>query len=92
MLPCRHDGEVKKLIDYGRDDHPGDDPERAQIAWTVAVLDDCGECDELRIELTMEEVGRPGAGMVGHFAPVTVRRLRGALARALREIGEGVDS
>ena len=24
---------VKKLADYGNDDHPPDDPERAQLAW-----------------------------------------------------------
>ena len=79
---------VKKLADYGRDDHPADDPERAQIAWAVAVLDDCEGCDALRVELTVEEVGRPGAGLVGHLAPDTARRLRAALRTALREVGE----
>src|SRR3954469_18139167 len=33
--------DVKKLADYGQDDHPADDPERAQAAWVVAALDDC---------------------------------------------------
>jgi len=51
---------VKKLADHGRDDHPGDDPERAQVSWAVAAMDDCDECGEPRIELTVEEVGRPG--------------------------------
>jgi hypothetical protein len=82
---------MRKLSDYGRDDHPADDPERAQLAWTVALLDDCEECDGLRVELTVEEVGHPGAGLVGHLAPATVRRLRAALARALREMGEASD-
>lgn len=82
---------MRKLADYGRDDHPEDDPERAQLAWTVALLDDCDECDGLRVELTMEEVGQPGAGLVGHLAPATARRLRAALARALREMGEAAD-
>jgi hypothetical protein len=82
---------MRKLADYGRDDHPADDPERAQLAWTVALLDDCEECDGLRVELTVEEVGRPGAGLVGHLAPATARRLRSALARALREMGEPAD-
>jgi hypothetical protein len=82
---------MRKLADYGRDDHPADDPERAQLAWTVALLDDCEECDGLRVELTVEEVGRPGAGLVGHLAPATARRLRAALARALREMGEPAD-
>lgn len=79
---------MKKLADYGLDDHPGDDPERARLAWAVAVLDDCEECDEVRVELTLEEEGRPGAGHVGHFAAESARRLRAALATALREIGE----
>ena len=79
---------MKKLADHGFDDHPPDDPERAQLAWAVAVLDDCDECEDPRIELTVEEVGRPGTGLVGHLAPATARRLRTALATALREIGE----
>jgi hypothetical protein len=84
-------GVVKKLADYGRDDHPDDDPERQQAAWTVAVLDDCDGCSDVRVELTLEEVGRAGQGVVGHLAPATARRLRAALATALREIGEPLD-
>ena len=79
---------MKKLADYGRDDHPADDPERAQVAWAVAALDDCDGCDDPRIELTLEVVGQPGAGIVSHLAPDTARRLRAALRTALREIGE----
>jgi len=82
---------MKKLADHGFDDHPADDPERAQLAWAVAMLDDCDGCDGLRVELTVEEVGRPGTGLVGHLAPATARRLRAALATALREIGEPTD-
>jgi hypothetical protein len=82
---------MKKLADYGRDDHPDDDDERAQLAWAVVAMDDCDECGDVRIELTLEEAGRPGAGMVGHLAPATARRLRAALAAALRELGEPVD-
>jgi hypothetical protein len=79
---------VKKLADYGRDDHPADDSERAQAAWAVAAFDDCDECADLRVELTVEEVGRPGTGLVAHLAPATARQLRAALATALKEIGE----
>jgi hypothetical protein len=82
---------VKKLADYGRDDHPEEDPERAQVAWAVAALDDCDECGDLRVELTVEEVGRPGAGLVAHLAPATARQLRSALTLALREIGEDIE-
>jgi len=79
---------MKKLADYGVDDHPPDDPERAQVAWAVALLDDCEECGDVRVELTLEESGRPGAGLVAHLAPATALRLRAALATALRELGE----
>jgi hypothetical protein len=79
---------MKKLADYGLDDHPADDPDRSQVAWAVAALDDCDECGDLRIELTVEEAGKPGAGLVGHLAPDTARRLRAALALALKEMGE----
>ncbi len=82
---------MRKLADYGQDDHPAEDPERAQLAWAVALLDDCEECDGLRVELTLEEVGRPGTGLVGHLAPETARHLRAALARALQEMGEPAD-
>jgi hypothetical protein len=79
---------VKKLADYGADDHPPDDPERAQAAWAVALLDDCEECGDLRVELTLEEAGAAGRGVVAHLAPDTARRLRAALATALKEMGE----
>lgn len=79
---------MKKLTDYGRDDHPEDDPERAQQAWAVAILDDCEECGDLRVELTLEEVGKPGYGQVAHLAPDTARRLRAALSSALHDLGE----
>lgn len=82
---------MKKLADYGLDDHPAGDPERAQLAWAVAALDDCDECEDPRVELTVEEAGDPGAGLVGHLAPATARRLRAALATALKEMGEPVD-
>lgn len=79
---------MKRLADYGEDDHPMDDPERAKLAWAVAALDDCDECNDLRIELTVEEMDHPGAGLVAHLAPGTARRLRAALGTALREVGE----
>ena len=79
---------MKKLADYGTDDHPADDPERIPITWIVAALDDCDECADVRVELTVEEAGRHGAGLVGHFSPDSARRLRAALATALREMGE----
>jgi hypothetical protein len=82
---------MKKLADYGLDDHPADDPERARLAWAVAALDDCDGCGDLRVELTLEEEGDPGAGMVGHLSPASARRLRDALGTALKEMGEPLD-
>ena len=35
-----------------------------------------------------QEVGRAGLGLVAHLAPATARRLRVAIAAALKEIGE----
>jgi hypothetical protein len=40
------------------------------------------------VVLTLEEAGRAGEGVVAHLAPMNARRLRVALADALREIGE----
>ena len=80
---------MKKLIDYGRDDHPDDaDSDKAQAAWSVAILDDCDGCDDLRVELVLEEVGRPGYGQVAHLAPASARLLCTALVKALKELGE----
>ncbi len=58
------------------------------MSWIVAVLDDCDECNDIRVELTVEEVGGHGAGLVGHLSTASARRLRVALATALREVGE----
>jgi hypothetical protein len=85
------DGRVKKLADNGRDDHPADDPERTQVAWAVAAIDDCEACGGPRVELTIEEMGRPGTGIVGHLSPRSARQLRAALKTALRELGEQPD-
>jgi hypothetical protein len=43
------------------------------------------------VELTLEEAGAAGKGIVGHLAPATARRLRAALASALRDMGEPPD-
>jgi hypothetical protein len=82
---------MKKQIDYGRDDHPEDDSEREQQAWAIAILDDCEECDDVRIEFTLEEVGRPGYGQVAHLSVASARRIRAALGNALRELGQATD-
>jgi hypothetical protein len=81
---------MRRSIDDALDDHPPDDSERPPVSWAVALSDDCDACGdgELRVVLTLEESGRAGAGLVAHLGPETARRLRIALAAALREIGE----
>jgi hypothetical protein len=78
---------VKKSVDFDFDDHPPDD-ERPRTAWAVAAVDDCDGCDDLRIEVTLEEEGRPATGVTAHFSATSARRVRAAIASALREIGE----
>ena len=79
---------MRRSIDDAVDDHPGDDDERPPVSWAVALSDDCDACADLRVVVTMEEIGRAGEGLVAHLAPATARRLRVALAAALTEIGE----
>ena len=76
------------------DDYPmseGELPEGAEdatrVSWAVAISDDYDDA-EPRVVLTVEEVGRPGTGLVGHLTPDMARRLRVAIHDALREIGE----
>jgi hypothetical protein len=86
---------VRRAIDYHAlepDELPllgdGEDDERAApISWNVAVSDDYVD-GEARVVLTVEELGHAGYGHVAHLSPAMARRLRDALRRALREIGE----
>ena len=66
---------------------PGDDDEHQRVSWAVAISDDYDDA-EPRVVLTVEEVGRSGAGLVAHLPPAVARRLRVALRDALRELGE----
>jgi len=55
----------------------------------VQLTDDCDWCDnDLRVMLTLEDLGGAGLGVIAHLDPAGARRLRGALADALREVGE----
>ena len=78
---------MRRSIDDATDDHPPDE-DRGTASWMVGMADDCESCGDLRVVLTLEEVGRAGAGLVAHLAPDTARRLRAAVAAALRELGE----
>ena len=79
---------MKRSIDFAFDDHPDDDEDKAPVAWAVAAVDDCDACADLRVELTLEEAGANGTGVTAHLSPDTARRVRAALATALREVGE----
>ena len=59
----------------------------APVAWTVAVSDDYDDA-EPRVQLTVEPLGGAGDGLVAHLSAANARRLRTALADALKEIGE----
>ena len=67
---------------------PSDDAaDLAPVNWAVAICDDYDDAGP-RLQLTVEEVGAAGTGMVAHLDADRARRLRLALASALREIGE----
>lgn len=79
---------MRKSIDFAFDDHPSGDDERPRAYWAVAIIDDCDGCEDLRVELTVEEEGGSATGVTSHLSAGTARRLRASLAAALREIGE----
>jgi hypothetical protein len=77
------------------DDHPfdpmldptvADDPDLTPVSWAVAISDDYDDA-EARVVLTVDEIGRPGEGLVAHLLPAEARRIRMALRDALREVG-----
>jgi len=57
------------------------------VAWTISVSDDYDDA-EPRVQMTVERLGDAGNGLVAHLSPTNARRLRTALADALKEIGE----
>jgi hypothetical protein len=79
---------LRKSVDFAFDDHPAGDDERPRAYWAVAIIDDCDACEDLRVELTVEEEGGSATGVTSHLSAATARRLRASLAAALREIGE----
>ena len=79
---------MRRSIDDARDAHPDGDAEQPPSSWMVGLADDCEGCDDLRVVLTLEVVGGAGSGVVAHLDVDGARRLRGAVADALREVGE----
>ncbi len=81
---------MRRSIDdypFNEADLPEGADDAARLSWAVAISDDYDDA-EPRVVLTLEEVGRPGEGLVAHLGPDHVRRLRVALRDALREVGE----
>jgi hypothetical protein len=82
---------MRRTIDYLAPDVPplvdADGDELGNMSWVVAVSDDY-EDEQVRVVLTVEEVGRAGYGLSAHLDPDSARRLRAALRNALREVGE----
>ena len=81
---------MRRSIDdqpFSEGDLPPGADDATPLSWAVAISDDYDDA-EPRVVLTVEEVGRPGAGLVAHLSAGHARRLRRALHDALREIGE----
>jgi hypothetical protein len=79
---------VRRSIDDSSDAHPADE-DKPTVSWMVQLLDDCDACEnDIRVQVTLEPKGAAGTGVVAHLDADGARRLRGALADALREVGE----
>ncbi len=81
---------MRRSIDdypFAETDLPEGSDDAQRLSWAVAISDDYDDA-EPRVVLTVEEVGRPGEGLVAHLSADHARRLRLALRDALREIGE----
>jgi hypothetical protein len=84
---------MRRSIDDAADAHPAGDPgsndeDKPPASWMVQILDDCDACADLRVSLTVEDLGGAGMGVIAHLDPAGARRLRAAIADALREVGE----
>ena len=88
---------MRRFVDDAHDDHPAsdvgedEDEGKAPAVWSVLVSDDCESCGDLRVVLTVEPVAEAGMGSVAHLSPASAKRLRQALAAALKELGQPVD-
>ena len=80
---------MRRSIDdhpFTPDELPPSDDDLQQLSWAVAISDDYDDA-EPRVVVTVEEIGRAGAGLVLHLPAPIARRFRVALRDALREIG-----
>lgn len=80
---------MRRSIDDDQIDVPSTDDADglAPVNWAVSICDDYDDA-EVRVQLTVEEVGAAGTGLVAHLTPAQTRRLRLALRSALKELGQ----
>jgi hypothetical protein len=81
---------MRRSIDdqpLGPDQLPPGAEDATPVSWAVAITDDYDDTQP-RVVLTVEDLGRPGEGLMVHLDPDHARRLRGAIHDALREVGE----
>lgn len=77
----------RSIDDQPIDQLPPGAEDATPVSWAVAISDDYDDA-EPRVVLTVEALGAPGTGLVGHLNPDHARRLRRAIHDALREVGE----
>lgn len=80
---------MRRSIDDDQIDVPPTDDadDLAPVNWAVSICDDYDDAG-VRVQLTVEEVGAAGTGLVAHLTPAQARRLRLALRSALKELGQ----
>ena len=82
---------MRRSIDDAPVDAPptDDDDDIVGVSWAVSICDDYDDA-QVRVQLTVEELGAAGTGLVAHLSPEQARRLRLALRSALKELGADV--
>ena len=77
---------MKKSIDFAMLDSPPSDEDLPPMSWIVGVEDTFDDAVP-RVFVVSEEQGRNGYGHTMYFDETEARRLRAALATAMREFG-----
>jgi hypothetical protein len=80
---------MRRSIDDDVVPEPPVDEAAPEVCWSVGISDDYDDADP-RVQVVVEERGAAGHGLVLHLSADRARRLRLALASALRELGEDV--
>ncbi len=81
---------MRRSIDDDQVPLPEDENEEDELVpvnWAVSICDDYDDADG-RVQLLVEEVGSDRTPMVAHLDADRARRLRLALASALKELGQ----